>query len=202
MGSRRKSDVRQECDIAEQIAADDVLRLLGEQGPSSISSVVEEVGDRELAFSALESLEKEGLIRTSGDRIELTGKGKEKANALLVSHVTAEKLASRLGSGEPHVIAHCLEHFPESIKLLERLGSRSLVGLVQLPRGAWGYVVGILYPTPRILARLLGAGVVPGRRITLFASTPAAVLVIVGSSGRLIALDRRIAKAIFVVPAE
>lgn len=201
MASEPRRGAEQGCGgVAERFAADDVLRFLGEKGASSIESVVEEVGDRDLALTALESLERRGLVRRRGDRVELTREGRERARAILEPHVVAERIASRLGGVEPHVVAHCLEHFPESIRLLERLRPRRPVRLVELPRGAWGYVIGIVYPRPRILARLLGAGVVPGRRVGVFASTPAAVLVIVGSSGRLVALDRRIAEAVLVAP--
>jgi len=190
-------------ELAERLAVEDVLRLLGERGGrAGLREVVAEIGDVELAARTVERLAAEGLVERRGSVVALTELGARRARGLLEAHRRAEELAAASIRGvEPHLLAHCLEHFPEAVGVFERLAGGRPVRLVELPRGASGYVVAVERPSPRLLARLIGAGLVPGRRVRVFARAPAVVLVLVGSAGRLVALGRRVAEAVLVVPA-
>ena len=186
--------------LEERIAREDVLRLLGEKGGEAREEeAVKELGDPELASRVVEGLEKEGLVeKRGGGRIALTQKGRREAEALLRLHREAERLLARLG--EPHEAAHTVEHFGDALRVLRRLPLSQAVALAELPVGASGYVVAVRHPLPRVIARLVGAGVVPGRRVRVAARLPTVVLVEVGASGRLVALDRRLAEGVLVAP--
>ena len=185
--------------LEERIAREDILRLLGEKGGEAREEdVAREVGDAELASRVIANLVKEGLLEKSGSRLVLTEKGRGEAENLLHLHREAERLLARLG--EPHEAAHAVEHFGEALRVLRRLPLSRAVSLTELPVGGSGYVVAVRHPLPRVIARLVGAGVVPGRRVRVAARLPTVVLVEVGASGRLVALDRRLAESVLVVP--
>ncbi len=188
--------------VEERLAVEDVLRFLGERGgEAGLREVARELGDVELAARTVERLEREGLVERRGGAVVLTEPGARRARAVLEAHRRAERLAAALGGVEPHVVAHCVEHFPGALEALERVTGGGLARLAELPRGASGYVVAVERPTPRLLARLIGAGLVPGRRVRVFAHAPGVVLLLVGSAGRLVAVDRRVAGSVLVAPA-
>ena len=184
-----------------ELAEEDVLRFLAERGGSAgVEEVAEEVGDRELAGRVVERLSSRGLLRLEGGRLVLTGEGRRLASGLLRVHREAEELASRFMPSRGHLVAHSVEHFPESLRVLEAIRPSRVVPLSLLPPGGSGYVVAVGDPRPRLLARLVGVGVVPGRRIRVVARLPSVLVVEVGASGRVAALDRDLAGRVLVAP--
>ena len=184
---------------AERLAKEDVLRHLAERGgESTLDEIVKDIGDEALAASMVEELAREGLVERSDSRVWLTRAGERASEQLLRRHRESEEALRRLLGGHAHLAAHSLEHLGlDTSKLLSSI--RELRRLTELGKGAVARIVAVLEPNPRLLARLYGVGVVPGRRVRVL--TNAGGLVVVESSGgRLAALDSKAAEKVLVAP--
>ncbi|MEB2836903.1 MAG: FeoA domain-containing protein [Desulfurococcales archaeon] len=186
-----------------RIAREDVLRLLRERGGSaSMGEVAEELGDEGLAGEVVGELAGEGLVERSGDRVSLTPRGEAEAEEVHRRHVEAERLlveAGLVGEAEAHRAAHALEHLPVDLeRILAEARGRRVETLYSLEPGASGRVVAILAAEPRILSRLYGVGILPGRPVRLVSKTGSLVVVETGAEARLAALDAGVAKRILV----
>jgi len=96
-------------------------------------------------------------------------------------------------------VAHALEHLELSPEFLEKvLGPGRLRRLTDLKPGEEARVAVVLEHRPRLLARLYGVGVAPGRRIRLLGRGPGFLVVETGVEARPAVLDVDVASRVLV----
>ncbi|BEP16861.1 hypothetical protein PYJP_02130 [Pyrofollis japonicus] len=178
-----------------KIAREDVLRLAMEKGGSaSVEDIAKEVGDRELADKAIESLTREGLIEKKDGIVSLTSSGRRFAENIFRKHSLVEAMA------KDHRIAHFLEHIDVEPGTIREFVSRGKFRrLTELSISSTGRVIAVTDPRPSLVARVYGVGLLPGRRVRVVARSRGLVVLEVGSEARVVALDEDIAGKVLVV---
>jgi Mn-dependent DtxR family transcriptional regulator/Fe2+ transport system protein FeoA len=181
-------------------AREDILRLLREKnGSARVEDVEREVGGGDILQSALESLERDGLIRRSDSIIELTGEGARAAEEVYRRHVELEERLRDVFEDLAHQVAHFAEHAEMSPEVIEKLArGRRIVSLAELEKGRTGRLIAVVNAEPAVVARLYGVGLLPGRPIRVLAKGGGVVLVEVGVEGRVAAIDSGIASRVLV----
>lgn len=181
--------------MEERIARDDVLRFLAEHGGSAKTDEVRsEVGDSELADTAIDFLTEGGLVEGGEGKVKLTETGWREGREALRRH---EQLEEILGG---HSMAHALEHLelkPEQMMRIASIGR--LTPLSELREGEEAVVVFPKTNNPRMLARLFGIGLVPGARLIVMSRKLGSVIVVVRNV--LAAVDRDTAGLVMVAKA-
>jgi Fe2+ transport system protein FeoA len=196
-GERRRQGERRPC--PEDIAFEDVVRFLREQGPSSRERVAEEVGERELAEKVIGRLFREELVEEREGRLRLTGRGERIADEIYARHRALEELLRGYVS-DAHAAAHFAEHSGIDAGELGKIVGRGAVApLTSLRVGGEARILAVLDPRPSIVARVFGVGLLPGRRVRVVARAGGLVLLEAGAEARVVALDEDIARKIYVV---
>ena len=206
---------------------DEILELLWslrEKGSKNYMDVIEGIGDNDTA-DVMRKMEKGGLIKISGDDVELMEKGEARSRDLTRRHRLAERLfydVIDVGMEESEETACEIEHFlsphvTDSVcsflghpptcphgKPIPRgkccskykVGIRPLVmQLKELEVGSQGRIVFIVPSDNTRLERLASMGIIPGSIIRLRQKRPSYVLEIDETS---LALDSLIAEEIYV----
>ena len=182
------------------LAEEDVLRSLYEsKGEGSFKDLGRELGEESLARETVKRLLGKGYVRVCGEQVSLTDKGAEKAREIYFLHKQVEDLFSKLGVENPHSLADSLEHLALEPGVLSRIVKDAKISkLSELGEDEMGYVLAVDQPKPSLLARLYGAGVLPGRRITVIAKNLDVILVSIGLGSRSVALDKSLSDRILV----
>jgi len=186
-----------------KVSKEDILRMMEEKGgKTSIELVRKELGVPDsLLSSAIEELEKEGLILISDKDMELTGKGKEKSNELLKKHIAIENYFRDVkGQQRARRLAHILEHYisEEVMKNINELKKLRVKGkpLTDLAFHEKGLMADILTEDDRLFERLVSMGIFPGNKIELLEKLPNGLIVKI--NGKKYILDWSIVKHIKV----
>jgi Mn-dependent DtxR family transcriptional regulator len=181
-----------------QIAKEDVMRFLREvDGSASRDSILDEIGEKEVAEKAIRDLASEGMISLKDNEVSLTEKGREVAEKLYRTHVMLENVLKDLVD-RPHEAAHSIEHVVTDVEGLAALKGRVTM-LSSLKRGEEARILTIIEKRPSTLSRLYGVGVLPGRKVRVLTITKNFVILLVGFGGRVVTLDREVADKIVVV---
>ena len=147
--------VRKEVNWIE-ILMEDILRLAKEKETPTIAEVIQDSKvQREDVEKAIKELEKKGLVTFKNNRIILTEEGDKSASIIYDYHRTVEKLFG-------HTVAHSFEHLgKDKIKLLEKEIEKTKV-LKDFNENEEGKIISLKIENPKIIARLMGLGVIPG----------------------------------------
>ncbi|NJE48223.1 FeoA domain-containing protein [Thermococcus sp. 9N3] len=169
-----------------EILMEDILRLAKEKGsPPTVEDIVVDSGvTKEEVREAVKELEKKGLAKAEGDRIILTREGERAAEVIYNYHRTVEKLFG-------HSTAHSLEHMGDRISYLEKAGRAK--PLTEFKEGTEGVMVFMDIENPKVIARLMGVGLIPGTRFRVVRSGNVYVL---ETGGRVVVIDRNVAEKI------
>lgn len=174
-----------------EILMEDILRLAKEKGsPPTVEDVMKDSGvTREEVMEAVKELERKGLARMEGKGIVLTENGEKAAEVIYTYHKTVERL---LG----HRTAHSLEHMGDRIGYLR--GAEQARPLSGFREGEEGVVAFMDVENPKVIARLMGVGLIPGARFRVLRKGDVYVVEV---GGRLAVVDGRVAEKIKGVPA-
>ena len=195
-------DVRLKRRSASEITEDDILRFLAEEGKSvGKSRVIAEVGERELAEKAIADLEEKGLVKSRGDLLELTEKGKAVADKIYIRHKAIEDVFNKLNI-TGHIAAHYIEHLELDPSELRKLLKGRVETLTNLNEGDTGRILVVMDPRPSVVARLYGVGLLPGRWFKMLSKNPGVVIVMVGYEARVVSVDKDIASKVLVTIEE
>jgi Mn-dependent DtxR family transcriptional regulator len=183
------------------IAKEDVMRFLREvDGSATLSSIIEEIGEEDLAKRAVGELRSEGMIHVSGNKVTLSEKGRDLAERLYRIHSSLEEILSDVVDN-PHEAAHSIEHVVTDAERIAILRGK-VTSLASLKRGEEARILAILEKRPSVLSRLYGVGVLPGRKVKVLVLSRDFVVVQLGLGGRLATIDRGVAERIVVVREE
>ena len=168
---------------------EDILRLAEEENKSpTISEVMQDCkvqrGDVE---EAIKELEKKELAIFKNNKIMLTSQGKNAASIIYKYHKTVENLFG-------HVVAHSFEHLGEpEIKLLEKEGSKTKT-LKDFEENEEGTVITLKIENPKILSRLMGVGIIPGKTFKMIKVRED--MIILSIDQQIVILDRSLANKV------
>jgi Mn-dependent DtxR family transcriptional regulator len=139
-----------------EILMEDILRLAKEKESPTILEIIQDSKvQREDVEKAIKELEKKGLITFKNNRVILTEEGDKAASIIYNYHRTVEKLFG-------HTVAHSFEHFGEDkIKLLENEMGKTKP-LKDFSENEEGKIISLKIENPKIIARLMGLGIIPG----------------------------------------
>jgi len=144
-----------------QILIDDILRLSKEKNkPISVEEIMEEASVNKMdAMDAIKEMKKEGLIKFE-KKVQLTEKGKEKANMVYERHKAIENF---FGGKEAHEIAHSLEHFldKKDIEQLKSMMNEKKEKIIDFEEGEEGIIVASVINEPKVVSRIIGVGLSP-----------------------------------------
>ena len=174
----------------KDILMEDILRLAKEKGSSpTFKDVMEDSGvTREEVGEAVKELERKKLVKREGENIVLTKEGEKTADVIYNYHKTVEKLFG-------HKTAHSFEHMADKVKYLE-LAKKS-IPLVNFKEGEEGVLINMKVKNPKIIARLIGIGLVPGTKFKIIKVRDN--IVVLDISGRLVMIDKKLIKSLFGV---
>ena len=156
---------------------------------------------------AVKELKKEGLIKVSLDKktkkefIQLTEKGKIKAEAIIKKHSVLEKYfrEKRKSKSEAIEATNILEHYisTEVIRIIEKLSTLKKEGnpLTELRRKE-GLITDINLGVG-LFERIISMGIYPGERIKVASKIPNGIIVEI--KNKKFALDNKIARQIKVL---
>ena len=183
-----------------RLLIDDILRFTREKNrPVSIKEIMEETNSSKIeVMDAIKEMEKEGLARYK-EKVSLTKKGEEMANEMYERHVTIEKF---FGGTEAHEIAHSLEHFlgKEDIELMKDTLTRKKESLEKFEEGEKGVIVAFAINDPKIISRLIGAGLAPMTPFMLEKKRSNEMIIL--AHNKVIALDKALGKKIYAMRVE
>ena len=128
-----------------------------------------------------------------------TKKGKEMANEMYERHVTIEKF---FGGKEAHEIAHSLEHFlgKKDIELMKDTLTRKKESLEEFGEGEKGIIVAFAINDPKIISRLIGAGLAPMTPFMLEKRRSNEMIIL--AHNKVIALDKALGRKIYAMRVE
>ncbi|KAA0006661.1 MAG: hypothetical protein FE045_02455 [Thermoplasmata archaeon] len=183
-----------------RLLIDDILRFTREKNrPVSIKEIMEETDSSKIeVMDAIKEMEKEGLAKYK-EKVSLTKKGEEMANEMYERHVTIEKF---FGGKEAHEIAHSLEHFlgKKDIELMKDTLTRKKESLEEFGEGEKGIIVAFAINDPKIISRLIGAGLAPMTPFMLEKRRSNEMIIL--AHNKVIALDKSLAKKIYAMRVE
>jgi len=182
---------------------EDVLRIMGERGKTSIKRIKSEIGVSAPYISkALTTLEKGDLIKIKEGHIELTKRGRVKAKKIVKRHRILENYLEKTRSErEAHETADILEHYisEEVITNIEMLSTfkKKGVPLTISKTNEESLITDIEIPDDRLFERMISMGISPGEKITVITKIPNGFIIVV--KNKKFALDEKIAKDIKVL---
>lgn len=183
-----------------RLLIDDILRFTREKNrPVSIKEIMEETDSSKIeVMDAIKEMEKEGLAKYK-EKVSLTKKGKEMANEMYERHVTIEKF---FGGKEAHEIAHSLEHFlgKKDIELMKDTLTRKKESLEEFGEGEKGIIVAFAINDPKIISRLIGAGLAPMTPFMLEKRRSNEMIIL--AHNKVIALDKALGRKIYAMRVE
>ncbi|MCD6473398.1 MAG: FeoA domain-containing protein [Thermoplasmata archaeon] len=183
-----------------RLLIDDILRFTREKNrPVSIKEIMDETNSSKIeVMDAIKEMEKEGLAKYK-EKVSLTKKGEEMANEMYERHVTIEKF---FGGKEAHEIAHSLEHLLEKkdIELMKDTLTRKKESLEEFEEGERGIIVAFAINDPRIISRLIGAGIAPMTPFMMEKKRSNEMIIL--AHNKVIALDKSLAKKIYAMRVE
>ncbi len=183
-----------------RLLIDDILRFTREKNrPVSIKEIMEETDSSKIeVMDAIKEMEKEGLAKYK-EKISLTKKGEEMANEMYERHVTIEKF---FGGKEAHEIAHSLEHFlgKKDIELMKDTLTRKKESLEEFGEGEKGIIVAFAINDPKIISRLIGAGLAPMTPFMLEKRRSNEMIIL--AHNKVIALDKALGRKIYAMRVE
>ena len=169
---------------------EDILRLAKEKGSSpTFKEVMDDSGvTREEVGEAVKELERKNLVKREGDNIVLTEEGEKTAEIIYNYHKTVEELFG-------HKTAHSFEHMADKVKYLQM--AKNSVPLMSFADGEEGVLISMELKNPKIIARLIGIGLVPGTRFKIVKVRDDVLVLDV--SGRLVIVDKKLTNNLFGV---
>ncbi len=183
-----------------RLLIDDILRFTREKNrPVSIKEIMEETDSSKIeVMDAIKEMEKEGLAKYK-EKVSLTKKGEEMANEMYERHVTIEKF---FGGKEAHEIAHSLEHFlgKKDIELMKDTLTRKKESLEEFGEGEKGIIVAFAINDPKIISRLIGAGLAPMTPFMLEKRRSNEMIIL--AHNKVIALDKALGRKIYAMRVE
>jgi len=183
-----------------RLLIDDILRFTREKNrPVSVKEIMDETNSSKIeVMDAIKEMEKEGLAKYK-EKVSLTKKGEEMANEMYERHVTIEKF---FGGKEAHEIAHSLEHLLEKkdIELMKDTLTRKKESLEEFEEGERGIIVAFAINDPRIISRLIGAGIAPMTPFMMEKKRSNEMIIL--AHNKVIALDKSLAKKIYAMRVE
>ncbi len=183
-----------------RLLIDDILRFTREKNrPVSIKEIMEETDSSKIeVMDAIKEMEKEGLAKYK-EKVSLTKKGEEMANEMYERHVTIEKF---FGGKEAHEIAHSLEHFlgKKDIELMKDTLTRKKESLEEFGEGEKGVIVAFAINDPKIISRLIGAGLAPMTPFMLEKRRSNEMIIL--AHNKVIALDKALGRKIYAMRVE
>ena len=179
----------------------DILRLLREKNKSlSIREIMDDTNvDKYESQRAVKTMEKQGLVRFENNNVSITEKGSRKAEGLYRAHKIIENF---LGGGKhAHIIAHTLEHIlsDEKVKDIKEILSRkkNAIKLDNVESGFKGIIIAVEEKDPKIIARLLGLGILPGNEFEIIKRRKDSTILFI--NGRMAVIGTNLCKKIFVI---
>ena len=179
----------------------DILRLLREKNSSlSIKEIMDDTNvDKYESQKAVKTMEKQGLVKFENNNVSITKKGSQKAESLYKTHKIIENF---LGGGEhAHIIAHTLEHILSDEKvedIKEILGrKKNAIELSSVESGFKGIIIAVEEKDPKIIARLLGLGILPGNEFKIIKKRKDSLILFI--NGRMAVIDTNLCRKIFVI---
>ncbi len=174
----------------KNILMEDILRLAKEKGASpTFKDVMEDSGvTREEVGEAVKELERKKLVKREGNNIVLTKEGEKTAEVIYNYHKTVEKLFG-------HKTAHSFEHMADRVKYLKM--AKNSRPLMAFRGGEEGVLISMEFKNPKIIARLIGIGLVPGTRFKIVKVRDD--VLVLNISGRLVIVDKKLTKNLFGV---
>ncbi len=172
-----------------RILMEDILRLAEEENKSpTIFEVMRDCKvQREDVLEAIKALEENKLVVFKNNKIILTSQGKDAASTIYKYHKIVEDLFG-------HTVAHSFEHLGESeIKLLEKEGNKTKA-LEDFEENEEGKVITLKIENPKILSRLMGVGIIPGK--TFKTIKVREDMIILSIDQQIVILDRSLANKI------
>ena len=171
----------------KEILMEDILRLAKEKGsPPDFKDVIKDSKvTREEVEEAVRELERKNLARREGDKIVLTEEGEEAAEVIYTYHRTVEKIFG-------HKVAHSFEHMGDRISYIEK--AVSAVPLTAFEEGEEGILASMEVENPKAIARLMGVGLLPGKRFRVIKAGKD--LIVLDVSGKLVMIDSWISERV------
>ena len=120
----------------------------------------------------------------------LTEEGEKTAEVIYKYHKTVEKLFG-------HKTAHSFEHMGDKVRYLER--AEKSKPLTTFRKGEEGVLISMEFKNPKIIARLIGIGLVPGTHFRVVKVRDD--VFVLDISGRLVIIDKKLTKNLFGVKA-
>jgi len=183
-----------------RLLIDDILRFTREKNrPVSVKEIMDETNSSKIeVMDAIKEMEKEGLAKYK-EKVSLTKKGEEMANEMYERHVTIEKF---FGGKEAHEIAHSLEHFlgKKDIELMKDTLTRKKESLEEFGEGEKGIIVAFAINDPKIISRLIGAGLAPMTPFMLEKRRSNEMIIL--AHNKVIALDKALGRKIYAMRVE
>ena len=190
-----------------KIIKGDILRILGERKGKVLLDIIKEEIKASYSYisEAIEELEKEDLIQSQQGFLQLTEKGKEKAEEILRKHLVVENYFKRTkNEEEAHEVAHVLEHYisEEVIKNIKELSTFKGKGILLTASGVYRelLIVDITIPDKKLFERMASMGIFLGEKIKIINKIPNGIIVEI--KNKKFALDKDIAKEIEVLEYE
>ena len=193
-------------DNAKKIIREDILRLLGEKGDSSIDEVKAEAeASEQLISNVLDELKRENLVYLEGEVVKLTNKGIRESEYILKRHLALEKLFRKLfGEEKAHYKAHMWEHHisDEMIRKIADIDITHVkkLSLEDIQSSEEVLIADIEILDNNLIAKAIGIGILPGVKVSVIYRTPDYVVICIGS--KKIVLDDDIAKKVIVIAYE
>ena len=205
----------------------ETIWMLSEQNRRNQKDVLSETGESE-GESLLAQMDKDGLIRLDGERVELLEPGKERAQGIIRRHRLAERLLVDIlemerGEMESHAcefehilsssvtdsICTLLGHPPtcphgkpippgDCCQQHKKHLAPLVIPLTDLPVGEEGRIIFIHPREHGLLHRLSPLGVIPGSTVRMHQKRPSFVIEIGETT---LAIDEEIAHEIYVKPS-
>ena len=169
----------------KNILMEDILRLAKEKGSSpTFNDVMEDSRvTKEEVGEAVVELERKNLAKREGEKIVLTEEGEKIAEIIYNYHKTVEKLFG-------HRTAHSFEHMADRVRYLENV--KNSKPLITFGEGEEGVIVSMEFENPKIIARLIGIGLVPGAHFKVIKVRED--IFVLNISGRLVIVDGKLTK--------
>lgn len=194
-----------------RIVKEDVLEALGRKnGRTPLDSMELEVAaPQHVIAKAIRELEEEGLIKVSTEEgsgrkyIQLTEKGRAKADAIVKKHSILEKYFKERREGEEAVkITNILEHYipTEAAYTIRKLSALKKKGVPLTEFKNRECLIADINLDGRLFERLISMGLYPGEKLRIVKRLPNTIIVEV--KGKKLALDKNIAERIEVVEYE
>ncbi|MCD6573571.1 MAG: hypothetical protein J7K95_05715 [Thermoplasmata archaeon] len=180
-----------------QILIDDILRLSKEKNkPVSIEEIMKDANVNKIdAMDAIKEMKKEGLIKFK-EEVQLTEKGKEKANMVYERHKAIENF---FGGKEAHEIAHSLEHFldKKDIEELKSMIKEEKEKIIDFEEGEKGIIVASVINEPKIISRIIGIGLSPMSHFRVEKKRDDEI--IISAHKKLVVIDSSLANKIYAI---